>query len=241
MNTIKHLIIMAAIGAIFFTSCTTTLPSTQRRPMSDSASATVPGNSGSERVAVNSGSGSGGFVTGYTLGYTAMSTVRTSTMGGNTGAIISKNMDEQADEMKQVLGDAEVKRAGEAIVVEFKERVLFGFDRSNLAASAEQNLDKLIAVLQEYPDTNIEILGHTDSKGSRKYNQRLSEKRADAVASYIKSNAVTASRISIKGLGESEPVASNATDEGRAENRRVEFVITANQKMIDEANREANK
>jgi len=224
MNTIKPFVIIVAIAAIILASCTTTLPSTQKRNVSSDSAARA-----------------NGFVPGNSLGYTSMGLVRNSFMGGTTGSIIMRNMDQQADEMKQVLSDAEVKREGEAIVVEFKERVLFEFDRANLASLAEQNLDKLISVLKEYPDTNIEILGHTDSKGSRKYNQNLSEKRAGAVASYIKSNDVTASRISIKGLGESEPVATNATVEGRAENRRVEFVITANQKMIDEANREANK
>jgi outer membrane protein OmpA-like peptidoglycan-associated protein len=97
----------------------------------------------------------------------------------------------------------------------------------------------LANVLQKYPDTNIEILGHTDDKGSDSYNQGLSERRANAAAAYLRANGIASSRITTKGLGESDPKGTNETDEGRAENRRVEFVITANQKMIDEAKKEA--
>jgi len=186
------------------------------------------------------GGGAVGAVIGRALGNTAMGAVIGATVGGAVGAVIGRKMDKQAEEMKEVLGDAEVRRVGEGIVVEFKEKVLFGFDRAELNASAERNLDKLINVLKKYPDTNIEILGHTDSKGTDDYNLSLSQRRASSVASYIRSNGVSGSRVNTKGLGESDPVASNETDEGRTENRRVEFVITANQKMIDEAKREAN-
>jgi outer membrane protein OmpA-like peptidoglycan-associated protein len=148
-------------------------------------------------------------------------------------------MDKQAEEMKKVMGDAEVKRVGEGIVVEFKDKVLFGYDQSDLSATAQGSLNKLANVLQKYPDTNIEILGHTDDKGSDSYNQGLSERRANAAAAYLRANGIASSRITTKGLGESDPKGTNETDEGRAENRRVEFVITANQKMIDEAKKEA--
>ena len=162
-------------------------------------------------------------------------------VGGATGAIIGRKMDKQAEEMKEVLGDAEVRREGEGIVILFKEKVLFAYDRSDVNTSAETNLNKLVNVLQKYPDTNIEIIGHTDSQGSDSYNQGLSERRASAVSSYLKGQGVSSSRLTTRGMGESDPVASNDAEDGRSQNRRVEFVITANEKMKAEAKKEANQ
>jgi outer membrane protein OmpA-like peptidoglycan-associated protein len=182
-----------------------------------------------------------GGVIGKAAGNTAMGAIIGATVGGVTGAVIGRKMDQQAEEMKKVLGDAEVKRVEEGIVVEFKEKILFGFDRSDLNANAQANLDKLANVLKKYPDTNIKIIGHTDDKGTDAYNQGLSERRANSVASYLRSNGVVSNRISTVGMGESDPKVENTSDANRAENRRVEFVITANQKMIEDAKREAGQ
>jgi outer membrane protein OmpA-like peptidoglycan-associated protein len=182
-----------------------------------------------------------GGVVGRALGNTAAGVIVGAAVGGTVGAVIGRKMDKQAEEMKQVMGDAEVKRVGEGIVVEFKDKVLFGYDRADLSTTAQGSLNKLGNVLQKYPDTNIEILGHTDNKGSDNYNQGLSERRANAAAAYLRTNGIAGTRITTKGMGESDPKATNDTDEGRTENRRVEFVITANQKMIDEAKKEANQ
>lgn len=182
-----------------------------------------------------------GGVIGRSLGNTAMGAIVGAAVGGTAGAIIGKKMDKQAEEMKKVLGDAEVKRVGEGIVIEFKEKVLFGYDRSDLSASAQANLDKLTNVLQKYPDTDIEVIGHTDDKGTDQYNQALSERRASSVATYLRSKGISGSRVTTKGMGESDPKVSNDTDAGRAENRRVEFVITANQKMVNDAKKEAGQ
>jgi outer membrane protein OmpA-like peptidoglycan-associated protein len=187
------------------------------------------------------GGGAIGAVVGKALGNTAMGAIVGATVGGVTGAVIGRKMDKQAEEMKKVLGDAEVKRVGEGIVIEFKDKVLFGYDRSDLNDQARSNLGKLANVLQKYPDTNIEILGHTDDKGTDSYNQGLSERRANSAASYLRTQGVVSSRISTRGLGESDPKVANDTDTNRAENRRVEFVITANQKMVDDAERESNQ
>jgi outer membrane protein OmpA-like peptidoglycan-associated protein len=117
--------------------------------------------------------------------------------------------------------------------------VLFGFDQSNLTGDARTNLDKLVTVLTRYPDTNIEVQGHTDSKGSKIYNQSLSERRAVAVSAYLTGKSITDSRVTIKGFGETAPKYGNETDEGRTRNRRVEFLVTANEKMKAEAAKEA--
>jgi outer membrane protein OmpA-like peptidoglycan-associated protein len=109
------------------------------------------------------------------------------------------------------------------------------------AHTARTNLEKLATVLNKYPDTNIEILGHTDDRGTDAYNQRLSERRANSATAYLRTLGISSSRLKTRGLGESDPKVSNDTDAGRAENRRVEFVITANEKMIQDAKREAGQ
>jgi outer membrane protein OmpA-like peptidoglycan-associated protein len=187
------------------------------------------------------GGGAIGAVIGKAAGNTAMGAIIGAAVGGATGAVIGHKMDKQAEEMKKVLGDAEVRRVGEGIVIDFKEKVLFGFDRSDLGASAATNLDKLINVLNKYPDTDIKILGHTDNKGTAEYNQGLSERRANSVSGYLRNHGINSGRISTKGMGENDPIASNDTEEGRSQNRRVEFVITANEKMKADAKKEAGQ
>lgn len=182
-----------------------------------------------------------GAVVGKALGNTAMGAIVGAAVGGTAGAVIGKKMDQQAEEMKRVLGDAEVRREGEGIVIVFKEKVLFGFDHADLNTSAQQNLNKLDNVLIKYPDTNIEIIGHTDDKGSDDYNLSLSQRRAASVADYLKAHNIPAARIATKGMGESDPKVPNDSEANRAENRRVEFVITANQKMKDEATQQAGQ
>jgi outer membrane protein OmpA-like peptidoglycan-associated protein len=128
---------------------------------------------------------------------------------------------------------------GEGIVVEFSSNILFGFDQSDLSAEATENLNKLVTVLNTYPDTNIELQGHTDSKGSESYNQNLSEKRAGTVSQYLASQGINTSRLTTVGFGETIPKYDNETEDGRARNRRVEFLITANEKMKAEAEQAA--
>lgn len=185
--------------------------------------------------------GAMGAVIGKAAGNPALGAIIGATVGGATGAIIGREMDKQAAEIEQTVPDAKVERVGEGIVVEFSSAVLFGFDQSDLSAEAKANLDKLVKVLNSYPDTNIEVQGHTDSKGSETYNQNLSVRRATSVSDYLAANQITASRITTKGFGETLPEYDNETEEGRAQNRRVEFLITANEKMVAEAAAEAGK
>lgn len=157
-------------------------------------------------------------------------------VGGVAGNVIGRNMDKQAKEIKETLPGAEVERVGEGIKVTMKENMVnFAFDSSNLTPAAMANLDKLAEVLKNNLDTNINIYGHTDSKGTDAYNLSLSDRRAAAVKSYLVSKGVSASRMLTMGMGEKEPVATNDTDAGRAQNRRVEFAITANEDMINDA------
>lgn len=157
-------------------------------------------------------------------------------VGGVVGNVIGAKMDKQAKEIKETLPGAEVERVGEGIKVTMHENMVnFAFDSSELTPSAKTNLDKLAEVLKNNPDTNINIYGHTDSKGTDAYNQALSERRAAAVKNYLISSGVSASRMITMGMGEKEPIATNDTEVGRAQNRRVEFAITANQEMIKDA------
>ncbi len=180
-----------------------------------------------------------GAVVGRASGNTALGAIIGAAVGGAAGAVIGRQMDKQAEQIEQTVPDAKVERVGEGIVVEFSSAVLFGFDKSDLSTEAKTNLDKLVTVLNTYPDTNLEIQGHTDSKGTEAYNQTLSEKRSATVSSYLASKNITTSRLTTKGFGETVPKYDNSTPEGQAQNRRVEFLISANEKMVSDAQKEA--
>lgn len=185
------------------------------------------------------GGGAAGAVIGKVAGNTALGAIIGAAVGGASGAIIGHQMDKQAAEIAKTVPDANVVRVGEGIVVEFSSNVLFGFDQTNITSDARTNLDKLVKVLDTYPDTNIEIQGHTDSKGSLAYNKTLSKQRAAAVSNYLISQNISANRLSNVGFGETLPKYQNDTESERAQNRRVEFLITANEKMKAEAEKEA--
>ncbi len=168
---------------------------------------------------------------------TALGAVLGGVVGGVVGNVIGSKMDKQAKEIKETLPGAEVERVGEGIKITLPESIVnFAFDSSDLSLEAKDNLDKLSQVLINNPDTNINIYGYTDSVGKDDYNKNLSQRRANAVKSYLSQKGVPSSRLFSMGMGEADPVASNDTDMGRAKNRRVEFAITANEKMINEAN-----
>ncbi len=157
-------------------------------------------------------------------------------VGGVAGNVIGRKMDKQAKEIKETLPGAEVERVGEGIKVTLKENMVnFAFDKSDLQPLAKANLDKLAEILINNPDTNINIYGYTDSKGTDEYNLSLSDRRAASVKAYLVSKGIASSRMNTMGMGEASPIASNDTEAGRAQNRRVEFAITANEKMINEA------
>jgi len=185
--------------------------------------------------------GAMGAIIGKVAGNTGLGAIIGAAVGGATGAVIGHKMDKQAAEIAKTVPDAKVERVGEGIVVEFSSNILFGYDKSDLSSDAKANLEKLVKILNVYPDTDIEVQGHTDSKGSESYNRTLSEQRAGAVSTYLYNKGIASNRIRTKGFGENTPKYDNNTVEGRSQNRRVEFLITANEKMKTEAEKEAGK
>jgi outer membrane protein OmpA-like peptidoglycan-associated protein len=182
-----------------------------------------------------------GAIIGKASGNTALGAIIGAAVGGTAGAVIGHKMDEQAAEIIKSVPDAQVIRVGEGIVVEFSSSILFEFDKSNLSKTAQTNLDKLAIILKDYKDTDIEVQGHTDSKGSESYNKNLSEQRATTVSLYLFEKGIQNSRLSINGFGELLPKYINTTEDGRLLNRRVEFLITANDVMKSEAEKATAK
>ncbi len=179
--------------------------------------------------------GVAGGVIGHQLGNTAVGAIIGAAVGGTAGAVIGRHMDKQAEEMRQDIKNAKIERIGEGIKITFDSGILFETNSSQLQSVAKTNIESLAKVLQKYPDTNILIEGDTDNTGTDEYNQKLSERRAQAVADYQKGLGVAGSRISTVGLGELNPIASNDTDYGRQQNRRVEVAIFANDKLKNAA------
>jgi len=171
--------------------------------------------------------GAAGAVIGHATGSTVRGAIIGAAVGGAAGAIIGHQMDTQAQELAYDLPGATVSRVGEGIAVTFPEGTLFGFDSDQLQPAARDNMRRFAASLQKYPNTRTLIVGHTDSDGSAAYNLDLSDRRALSAASFIAAEGVDRARITTAGRGEAEPIATNATDAGRQQNRRVEVAIYA--------------
>ncbi len=178
-----------------------------------------------------------GGVIGDQLGNTTLGVLIGATVGGTAGVLIGNHMDNQAEEIENQVDGVTVERVGEGIALKFDSGILFGFDSAVLQPKAKENIYKLADILKKYPDSNILIAGHTDSDGSEQYNQSLSERRAKAVSDYTLMQGVSSSRLSIVGLGETEPIATNSTDSGKQLNRRVEIAIFANEDLKRAAER----
>lgn len=186
------------------------------------------------------GAAAGGVLGGIIDDNTARGAIIGAVIGGTAGAVIGRQMDQQADELEGELENAEVERIGEGIRVTFDSGILFAFDSSELQSSARENLGDLSQSLTQYPNTEVLIVGHTDSTGSDSYNMALSERRADSAANYLVQRGITRSRIRAEGRGETEPVASNEDEVGRQLNRRVEIAIFATEEYREQLEQEYN-
>ncbi|MGF1638381.1 MAG: OmpA family protein [Cyclobacteriaceae bacterium] len=186
------------------------------------------------------GAGAGGVIggaIGSRSGNTATGAILGAAIGGTAGALIGRYMDKQAEEIQRDLKGATVERVGEGIKITFDSGILFDVNKHDLKSASRQNLTNLAATLNKYEDTEILIEGHTDSTGGDELNQRLSERRAGSVAEFLRGQSVSGMRMRTIGYGKDQPIASNETLEGRAQNRRVEVAIYANDKLKKAAKR----
>jgi len=149
-------------------------------------------------------------------------------VGGAAGAIVGAMMDKQERELRQIEGIDVTRTDDDELRVTVRNEILFDFDSASLRSSSRDELREMAGVFNKYRDTTIAVNGHTDSTGSAAYNQRLSERRANAVSGYLEDLGVRGSRIDAYGYGESKPKASNGSASGRQQNRRVEIYVRAN-------------
>lgn len=189
---------------------------------------------------IGAGAGAaGGAAVGNATGGTAEGAIIGAIVGGAAGALIGQRMDKKAEELDEQLADAEVERVGEGIKITFDSGLLFDFDSSTLQANAEQNLAEFASSMNEFEETDILIVGHTDAKGSDSYNQALSERRSSSAANFLSQEGISATRMQIAGKGETEPVATNETAEGRSQNRRVEIAVFASEEYRERMENQA--
>lgn len=170
-----------------------------------------------------------GAVIGNAAGSTAKGAIIGAVAGGTVGAIIGARMDRQAEELAAEIPNAKVERVGEGVLVTFDSGLLFDFDSDVVRGAAKDNLAELANSLKKYDESDVLIVGHTDAVGTDSYNQALSERRAESAARFLRAQGVDGSRLKTDGMGEMEPVATNDTEAGRTQNRRVEVAIFASE------------
>ena len=212
----SRILAAAALGALVTTSACTTDPETGQRRISKTA---LGGNGGAL----------GGYLLGDLVGGRRDRTEKIlgAGIGGLAGAGIGAYMDKQERELRaRTAGtDVQVTREGDNLVLNIPSGITFAYDSADVQPQFQRTLDQVASTLSQYNQTYIDVYGHTDSTGSDSYNQTLSDRRATAVADYLSSRGVQTARIGTRGYGETQPIASNDTDAGRAANRRVEVKI----------------
>lgn len=197
-----------------------------------SACTTDP-DTGERRISKTAIGGIGGALGGYLLGDLVggrrdrTEKIIGAGLGGIAGAGIGAYMDKQERELRERTRgtDVEVTRQGDDLLLNIPSGINFAYNSANVQPQFRATLDKVASVLADYRETYVDVYGHTDSTGSDSYNQDLSERRARSVADYLSSHGVQDARIATRGFGETQPIASNETEAGRAENRRVEIKI----------------
>ncbi|MBI0475558.1 OmpA family protein [Sphingomonas sp. MA1305] len=212
----SNILAAAALTALVATSACTTDPETGERRLSKTAIGGI-------------GGALGGYVLGDLVGGRRDRTEKIlgAGIGGLAGAGIGAYMDKQERDLRaRTRGtDVQVVREGDNLLLNIPSGITFAYDSAAVQPQFQRTLDQVADTLAQYNQTYIDVYGHTDSTGSDAYNQQLSERRAVAVADYLSSRGVQPARIGTRGFGESQPIASNDTDAGRAANRRVEIKI----------------
>ena len=213
----KNKFLMTLALSLIVVSCTTTNPET--------------GKTQASKTTIGAGAGAAaGAVLGQIIGKDTKGTVIGTAAGAAVGAVIGNVFDKQEAKLREDLKGTgvEVTRTAEGeIKLVAPENVTFATNSSTISSRFTNTLDSIASVLKEYPDSNITVSGHTDSTGNDAINNPLSVNRANSVANYLKQEGIASSRITAVGYGSKQPVASNSTSDGRAQNRRVEIKITA--------------
>ena len=191
-------------------------------------------------IGAGAGGAAGGLI-GHAAGNTVAGVLIGAAVGGAAGALIGNYMDKQAAEIERDIEGARVERVGEGIKITFDSGILFDVNKANLKNNSKTELTNLGTILNKYDDTNILLAGHTDATGSEQYNLELSRRRAQSVSDYLTVQNINSERFTVQGYGESDPIASNDTADGRAQNRRVEVAIWANEKLKKAAQKKQNK
>ncbi|GAA0738899.1 OmpA family protein [Sphingomonas japonica] len=224
MNLTSKLLMSGALGALVLTSACVTDPVTGERQISKAAIGGI-------------GGALGGYLLGDLVGGRRDRTEKIlgAGIGGLAGAGIGAYMDKQERELRQRTAgtDIDVVRQGDDLLLNMPAGITFAYDSANIEPRFQSTLDQVAQVLSQYNQTYVDVYGHTDSTGSDAYNQGLSERRASSVANYLTSRGVSSARLGTRGFGETQPVASNDTEAGRAENRRVEIkLVPINQEEL---------
>lgn len=220
----KKIVLLSLCAAVIFQGCSTMSKTGKGALIGSGAGAVI-------------GAGIGAVV-GDTKGAAIGAAIGTA-VGAGAGAVIGKKMDKKAEEL-EALENAKVETVEDqnglqAIKVTFDSGILFPLNGTTLSQGSKNELSEFATKMQDMQETDITIYGHTDNTGSDAVNERISNKRAESVATYLKNCGIASTRMTTEGKSYSQPVASNATAEGRAQNRRVEIFITANENMIKAA------
>lgn len=223
-------------AAIAVTACATS-PYGPPPPGGDPYAQGQPGPNGLPRVGTRTATGAivgagAGALLGYLTNTNKGEEGRTNALigagvGALAGGLVGNYMDRQQARLQQQLAgsDVNVIRQGDNIILQMPSDVTFAFNRDEVQPQFFPILDQVAGTLNQYPQTIVDVVGHADAVGGDGYNQNLSERRASSVAGYLLSRQVLRERLFVAGQGERVPVASNASDEGRARNRRVEIVL----------------
>ncbi len=169
-----------------------------------------------------------GAVAGRIIGGDTKSAAIGAAAGGAVGLGVGAVLDEQQRKLEQDLrgSGARIINTGDQLIVQLPQAILFDVDSTVVKSNSVSDIAAIADNLQEYPNSTVQVLGHTDNTGAASYNRQLSRERAQAVKNILVGNGVRGSRVRVRGLGETQPIATNSTAEGRAQNRRVEIVIT---------------
>jgi outer membrane protein OmpA-like peptidoglycan-associated protein len=216
---LKSPILLAAVAALALSACTSPDTATTNPNQRTQEGALIGGLIGA--VA--------GAATGDDGGERRRGALIGGLVGAGVGAAIGNNLDRQAAELQQSMDSrVQIINNGNELIVRMPQDILFPVDSAAVNPGLQDDLRALAASLQRYPNSTVQVVGHTDNTGAASYNQNLSERRANAVSAVLISAGVSSARIRAFGLGESDPLTSNLTEEGRAQNRRVDIRIIPN-------------